>query len=136
MSQQIAEEWLKALADTANSKDISAHMSLISKRIRLLGVPGFEAIGFDDWQRQCGHEFENNILKGVQYEGFRLVNETSKDIMFRTFETVEGTDGMINAHGIEILLEEEADGQWRMVKQRIMSDDETIEAQLLPSNLQ
>ena len=136
MSKEIAEQWLIKLADTANAKDLAAHMALISKRISLRGVPGFETIGYADWHRQCGHEFENNILKGVKYEGFKLVTETAKAVMFKTFETVEGTDGMVNAHGVEILLEQEDDGQWRMVEQRIMSDQDTIDEQLLPQYLQ
>jgi ketosteroid isomerase-like protein len=44
--------------------------------------------------------------------------------MFKTFETVEATDGTINAQGIEILLEKEDDGQWRLVQERILPADE------------
>ena len=132
MSQQIAEQWLKDLADTANAKDLDNHMALISKRISLQGVPGFESIGFDDWYRECKHEFENNILKSVQYEGFKLMKATDTAVMFKTFETVEGTDGIVNAHGVEILLEKEQDGTWRMLQQRIMPDDETMHYKLLP----
>lgn len=136
MSQRLAEQWLKDLARTANEKELESHMALISKNIRLYGVPGYEAIGYADWNRQCGHEFENNILKSVQYEGMYLLDESNSSIRFRTFETVEGTDGMVNAHGIEILLELESDGQWRMTQQRVMSDDETRNEGLLPDYLQ
>jgi len=131
MSKQIAEQWLKEIAETANAKDFAGHMALISRRISLHGVPGFETIGYDDWARQCQHEFENNILKSVQYEGFKLVAATEKAVMFKTFETVEGTDGMVNAQGVEILLEQEDDGKWRMVQQRILPDDETAHDKLL-----
>ena len=132
MSIQIAEQWLKDVADTANAKEFTAHMALISKRISLHGVPGFETIGYDDWARQCQHEFENDILKSVQYEGFKLVAATEKAVMFKTFETVEGTDGIVNAQGVEILLEQEDDGVWRMAQQRILPDDETAHDKLLP----
>ena len=111
MSQQIAQQWLDEVAKTANKKDLSAHMGLISKKIRLYGVPGYETIGYDDWHRQCKHEFENNILKSVQYEGLQMLKEAGTSMIFRTFETVEGTDGMANAHGVEILLEQEEDGK-------------------------
>ena len=136
MSEAIARQWLQKVEQTANAKAFSEHMDLISKRISLHGVPGFENIGYDDWYRQCQYEFENNILKSVHYEGFKPVTETKTAIMFKTFEIVEGTDGIANAHGVEILLEQEADGQWRMVQQRIMPDDETAHAQLLPQYLQ
>lgn len=135
MTQQIAQQWLNEVADTANQKNLQSHMDLISRRIRLYGVPGFEAIGYDDWYRQCEHEFEDNILKGVQYEGLKMIADTDSTIKFMTFETVEGNDGMVNAHGVEILLEQEPDGKWRMIMQRIMSDEETINTGLLPKSL-
>jgi len=132
MSQAIAEQWLKELAETANAKDFNAHMALISRRVSLQGVPGFENIDYDDWYNECKYEFENNILKSVQYEGFKMMKAMDKAVMFKTFETVEGSDGIANAHGVEILLEMEDDGKWRMVQQRIMPDDETMHYNLLP----
>lgn len=132
MSKEAAEHWLKELADTANAKNFVGHMALISTRISLHGVPGFETIGYDDWFKQCQHEFENDILKSVHYAGFKLVAATDSGVMFKTFETVEGTDGIVNAQGVEILLEKEDDGKWRMVQQRILPDDETAHDQLLP----
>ena len=132
MPQAIAEQWLKEFTDTANNKDVTSHMALISKRVSLQGVPGFENIDYADWYNECKHEFENDILKGVQYEGFELMTATDTAVMFKTFETVEGTDGIANAHGVEILLEQEDDGKWRMVQQRIIPDDETVHYKLLP----
>ncbi len=135
MSREIAQQWLNDLADTANAKDFAAHMALISRRISLHGVPGFETIGFDDWSRQCQYEFENNILKSVHYAGFKLVAATDKAVMFKTFETVSATDGAVNAQGVEIMLEKEPDGQWRMVQQRILPNDEAAHDQLLPQSV-
>ena len=132
MSQSIAEQWLLDAVSTANAKDYTAHMNLISKHISLQGVPGFESIGYEDWARQCQHEFENNLLKSVRYDGFKLVADTSERIMFKTFETVEATDGTINAQGVEMLLEKEEDGKWRLVQERILPPDETAHDQLVP----
>lgn len=80
-------------------------MDLISKRVNLVGVPEFDNIGYEAWEAQCKHEFENSILKSVSYAGFKLIAATATRIMFKTFETVEGSDGTINAHGVEMLLE-------------------------------
>ncbi len=132
MSQTIAEQWLLDTVRTANAKDISAHMDLISRRVSVHGEPGFESIGYDDWARQCQHEFENNIFKSVRYDGFKLVAATSERIMFKTFETVEATDGTINAQGVEMLLEKEEDGKWRLVQERILPPDEAAHDQLVP----
>jgi hypothetical protein len=132
MSQMIAEQWLLDAVRTANAKDHAAHMDLISKRISLQGVPGFESIGYDDWSRQTQHEFENNLLKSVRYDGFKLVADTTIRVMFKTFETVEASDGTVNAQGVEMLLEKEEDGKWRLVQERILPPDETAHDQLVP----
>lgn len=110
MSEDIAKQWLHDAASTANNSDFTDHMNLISKKVSLQGVPGFENIGYDNWATQCQHEFENNILKQVKYDGFKLISTTSSHVMFKTFETVEANDGTINAQGIELLLEKEDDG--------------------------
>ena len=128
----IAEQWLLDAVRTANAKEHDAHMDLISKRISLQGVPGFESIGYEDWSRQTQHEFENNLLKSVRYDGFKLVAETATRVMFKTYETVEATDGTVNAHGVEMLLEKEEDGKWRLVQERILPPDESAHDQLVP----
>ena len=105
MSEAIAQQWLQAAASTANNKDHTAHMALISKKVRLQGIPGYENIGYEDWAAQTKHEFEQNILKAVHYTGFKLVTATDSHILFKTFETVEANDGFIKAQGVERLLE-------------------------------
>ena len=57
MSEKIAKQWLHDAATTANSKNHQAHMDLISERVNLVGVPGFETIGHEQWSAQCLHEF-------------------------------------------------------------------------------
>ena len=132
MPENIARQWLTDAASTANNKNYEAHMNLISRNVSLQGVPGFDNIGYDDWAAQCKHEFDNNILKSVSYDGFKLIADTDTRIMFKTFESVEATDGTINAQGIEVLLEKEADGVWRLVQERVLPDDETAHDNLIP----
>jgi len=124
MSQAIAQQWLQDATTTADMKNHVSHMDLISKKVSLQGVPGYENIGYEEWAAQTKHEFENNILKSVSYTGFKLLKATNTHIMFKTFETVQSTDNTTNAQGIEILLEKESDGQWRLVQERILPADE------------
>lgn len=132
MPENIAKQWLKASAETANAHDYDAHMNLISKNVSLSGVPGFDEIRYDDWAAQCKHEFENKLLKRVTYDGLKMVIDSPKQIMFRTFETVEGSDGTVNAQGIEMLIETEEDGQWRLVQERVLAPEETAYHKLKP----
>ena len=110
MTQKIAQKWLDKSSATAADKDHEGHMALISKKVSLQGVPGFENIGYEEWAAQTKHEFENNVLKSVQYSGFKLLTTTLTHIMFKTFETVEANDGTVNAQAIEALLHKEEDG--------------------------
>lgn len=131
MTIKIAQQWLQDSARSANALNLNEHMNLISKRVSLTGVPGFDSIGFDDWHAQCEHEFTNKLLKRVQYQGFKLIVETDTRVMFKTHETVEGVDGTINAQGVEMLLEKEADGVWRLLQERVLPAEETAHDKLI-----
>jgi len=67
----------------------------------------------------------------VKYDGFKLISTTSSHIMLKTFETVEANEGTINVQGIELLLEKEDDGQWRLIQERILPADESMHDGLL-----
>jgi len=117
-------EFLAAMAETANKLDFDAHMNLISKQVSVYGVPDFEVITYDDWHKQCKHEFENKLLKKVSYQGLNVLAETPERIMFKSLETVEGSDGSVNTSGIEFIIQKEDDGQWRVAQERILPEDE------------
>ena len=117
-------EFLAVMAETANKLDLDAHMNLISKQVSVYGVPGFEVITYDDWFNQCKHEFENKLLNKVSYQGLNILAETPDRVMFKSLETVEGSDGSVNTSGIEFILQKEEDGQWRVSQERILPDDE------------
>ncbi len=98
-------------------------MALISRSVNAFGVPGLEVIGYEDWARQCQHEFTNKLLKRVHHEGARIVSSTPSRILFKTRETAEGVDGTRN-HCLEVLIEKESDGMWRVTQERILPDEE------------
>lgn len=94
-------------------------MDLVAKRVQVVGEPGFEGIDYVDWVRQSSHEFGNRLLEGVDYGGFKLLVHTDARIILKTCEPVTGTGGTVNAQGIEVLLELEDDGKWRVTQERI-----------------
>lgn len=124
MESKPAEDILEALALTANAGAYTSHMNLISKQVSVYGVPGFDVIGYNDWARQCEYEFDEGLLKRVSYEGLQLVTVTPGNVLFKTTETVEGNDGSVNCHGVEILIRKEEDGKWRVLQERILAEDE------------
>ncbi len=124
MGLNIAQRWLDDLAQSANGKNYQTHMDLISKQVSVFGVPGFDVIGYDDWARQCKHEFENNILKQVSYGPMKIVAHAPGRVMFKTVEKVEANDGTSNTYGVEIIIHKEDDGKWRVLQERILPEDE------------
>ena len=117
-------EFLAVMAETANKLDLEKHMNLISKEVSVYGVPDFEVITYEDWYKQCKYEFENKLLKKVSYDGLNVLAETGDRVMFKSLETIEGSDGSINTSGIEFIIQKEDDGQWRVGQERILPDDE------------
>ena len=125
-AQQIAEQWLTQAAESAGQKDLKAHMGMISKRISVQGVPGFDSIDYDVWFTQCRHQFENAMIKSIAYKGFNLVSATETQIVFTVFETVIGTDGTLNEQIVEKSLEKEDDDQWRLVLERVLIENDAM----------
>lgn len=134
MSEAVIKDWLNAISRTVAAHDHAAHMALISRDVSLLGVPGFDNIGFDDWSKQCQYEFANRLINRVDYGKVRIRVVTQKRIMFMTYETVTANDGNVNAQGIECLLEKEDDGQWRLIQERILPPEETRKFDLEPAD--
>ena len=125
MSVQVAERLLQEMARSANEKNYSAHMDLISQEVSVFGIPGFDVIGYEDWARQCQHEFQNNILKSVSYGPMKVVAHAPGRVMFKTIETIEATDGTVNTMAVEIVIDKETDGKWRVTQERVLSPEET-----------
>jgi hypothetical protein len=125
-AQQIAEQWLTHAAESAGQKDLKVHMGMISKRVSLQGVPGFDNIDYDTWYKQCRHQFENAMIKSISYKGFNLISATETQIMFTVFEMVVGTDGTLNEQIVEMLLEKEDDDVWRLVQERVLIENDAM----------
>jgi len=135
MSEAIARQWLEQSAATATNKQFAAHMDLISKKVSVTGLEGFDNIDYDAWHRVCEKEFAQGILKSVRYDGLKMLASTETQVQFKTYEVVEATDATINANDIEVLLELEADGKWRLVQERILTEEEARQDGLVQGTL-
>ena len=125
-AQQIAEQWLSDVVESAGNKDLALHMGMISKRVSLQGVPGFDNIDYDAWYKQCSHQFENSMIKSISYKGFNLISAEEKKIRFSVYEMVMGTDGTLNEQIVEMLLEKENDDVWRLIQERVLIENDAM----------
>jgi len=125
---KIAQKWLDASALTATNKQFDAHFDLISKKVRVTGVQGFESVSYSDWAKQSEQEFKDNVLKSVNYKGLKILATNENQIMFKTVESIFANDGTHKSHGLEILLEiedVEKGGVWRVIQERVLTDKES-----------
>ncbi|MDD3449751.1 MAG: nuclear transport factor 2 family protein [Gammaproteobacteria bacterium] len=120
----IAARFLDEFAASVNAKDFAAHMALISEQASIKGLPGFDAIGYEEWARQCKHEFDEGILDHVDYNGLVLREHDAGRIVFATVETVRASDASVNTMGLEMEITREEDGNWRMTRQRLLDEEE------------
>ncbi len=122
-ASETVTHWLQRLASTAVAGDLEAHMALISPDLQLFGIPGFEVLEYDDWRRQCAHEFPQRLVRAIHYSEPRIRTATDRDILFSVIEAIETHDGERTGQAVEMLLRREG-GHWRLAQQRILDEDE------------
>ena len=123
MSEERVDRWLESFAGTARERDLAGHMAHIARDVRVLGVPGFESLGYDDWYRQCAQEFPQGLITDLQYSEPRVRASTPEQVMFFTEEKISTSEGNSLSHMLEMVLIER-DELLLLRQLRILSDDE------------
>ena len=121
----IIHEWMQKTAETLSNHDVQGHLALISKEVKVHGVPDLEIIDYNDWAAQVEHEFTNKLVKSVKFLGDRVRVENPDDIMFVTLEVITASDGQVINNGLEVVLKKENDGIWRVIQERILDKGES-----------
>jgi ketosteroid isomerase-like protein len=125
--KKIAQQWMENCCQTIHDYDHSAHMNLISEDVQVLGVPGYDAIGYADWYSQCEYEFREKLIAKASFDGLKIRQSDESKIKFLTNETIHTTDGTIENHPLEVVLSREHDGAWRATQERLLNQDEARE---------
>ncbi|MFV1985503.1 MAG: hypothetical protein ACC657_18285 [Thiohalomonadales bacterium] len=119
--QNTAEDWLTAISKTVQLRNIHAHMRLVSKSVRVYGVPGVNTITYIDWRKRRQTEFEKNLLRELSYNFIRMKAITAKRLSFIAVETMLSMAGKSCEINKDIIIEKEYDGVWRVVEENIIS---------------
>jgi hypothetical protein len=119
---EIIQDWMIGCCYTIKTYDHKAHMNYISKNVKVYGIEGFDEITYDDWFAQCEQEFKDKVIKDVSYDGLHVKKVEVKRLYFSTVEIIEANDGAEIKHGIDIVLAQEEDGQWRVIKETLLDD--------------
>lgn len=123
LNQETVDQWLSDFIKTALARDLEAHMDLISREVLVFGVPGFETLDYDDWYRQCEHEFPQGLIADIRYDRVQIRTGDQERVLFKALETTQTADGGSVTQGVELLLQREP-GRWRLKQFRVLPEDE------------
>ena len=98
-------------------------MAHIAKDVAVFGIPGFDALGYDDWYRQCEHEFPQKLIRSLDYSAPLVRVATGDRILFKTLERTFTADGVRFTQPVEMLIERH-EGQWLLKQLRVLPEDE------------
>lgn len=119
MPQHIAEDWLAALSASVENRDIDVHMALVSENVQVYGIPGIESLNYQQWKFRRHNEFCKNRLHGLRYKILCIKTDQTHRLGFEVEETMLATCGEAYIISKHILLEKEADDNWRVVEETI-----------------
>ena len=122
-SNTIITQWLDDLAFSVATWDLDAHMSLISRKVEVLGIPGIERIDYQGWKRRRRNEFKKKLLHSLLYRKPELVSEEPQYITFRVLEVMKDRAKQCIELSKVVTLHQELDEKWRVVREEIISID-------------
>ncbi len=117
-AMKIATEWLDNMAYTIATRDLEAHMQLVSAKVRVLGIAD-KRIDFHGWHKRRRIEFEKHLLQRIRYSQPEILATKANRVTFNVTENIKATDGQIIELQKEVVLKKEKDGQWRVRQERI-----------------
>ena len=119
MSQELILNWLEQLSESVKQHDLDAHMALVSKKVRVYGLPSNNIVNYQGWKKRRGNEFERNLLASLSFSNLNIKTITLRRFGFQVTETMLATNGKSLSIDKEIILELEDDEQWRVVEETI-----------------
>jgi ketosteroid isomerase-like protein len=123
MIESVVQDWLANFRQTALARDLEGHMAMISPQVTVFGVPGFDTLGYENWYKQCAHEFPQGLIVALDYSRIAVRTANQSQILFKALETTATADGGQISQAVEMLLQRDEDS-WRLKQLRILPADE------------
>lgn len=117
-AESIVQDWLKELTRTATTHDLPAHMQLVSRQVKVVGIPGKGAIDYDGWKLRRFNEFNGKLLLKLGYQLRAIINTKDDQIVFSVQETMKASNGRSIVANKDVVLQNEEDGNWRVRYER------------------
>ncbi len=117
-AEVIALAWLKELSRTAAEHDLPAHMQLVSRDVKVVGIPSAGTIDYDGWKLRRFNEFNGMLLRHLGYQLRAIINAKDDQIVFSVQETMQSHNGKSIVANKDVMLQKEPDGRWRVRYER------------------
>lgn len=117
--QTIIATWIEGVVASVKSRDLDAHMQMVSPSVQVYGMPSKAVIDFNEWRARRKVEFNNRELMSINYEVQRIITNMSRRITFTAVESLLNNTGKLIRLDKTIILEKEQDGVWRVVEESI-----------------
>ena len=121
MSEIIVKPWLSQRAHTAKNHQLQEHLNLISKNVKLYGIPDHPVVDYQAWASQCENEFSHKVLVDISYSDTQIISSNPSSIQFTTLEHINSNDGKKHQNQLKIIIQLEDDSIWRVVEEHVMS---------------
>ena len=118
-SERIVQNWFLEMSRTIQEKDLENHMSLVSRRIKVYGMPSKGVVDYKGWKTRRRFEFDNDSLLSLNHQRLRIISTTPRRINFNTVQVMLGKDGKMVELDKNIILEKEQDDNWRVVEENV-----------------
>ncbi len=117
-AEVIVLAWLDELSKTVAEHDLPAHMQLVSRQVKVAGIPNAGTIDYEGWRLRRFNEFNGKLLEKLGYQFRAIVKSKDDQIIFNVQETMEARNGHSIVADKDVLLQKEKDGRWRVRYER------------------
>ncbi len=129
-ANDVVSGWAMASCETLGRRDVEAHMDLISKEVKVFGLANHEFVDYNFWRNQIEEQFSQGLVKSVRYYLHSVRADSDSLILFTAIEYLTDKDGMEHESPIEVGIAKEEDGVWRVIHQKVLTNDEAQTAGL------
>lgn len=111
---KIVRGWLDDISFSAATWNLDAHMRLVSRQVKVTGIPNISHIDYKGWKLRRKNEFEKKLLHSLTYRLSSILKEEEKRIIFNVEETMKSNQGKSIVAEKDVVLGREEDGVWRV----------------------
>jgi hypothetical protein len=118
IDRQTVHAWCLDMSQSIKQADLDRHMLLVSRKVKVYGMPSKGVIDYREWRARRKFEFTNKALIAVNYQDIKMIGSSARRLRFTANETMLGQDGKMVILDKNFILELEED-IWRVVEENV-----------------